>query len=122
VSIPTRIEKPAELRGKSIKYAEPIQAEWGRTYHQYLCLVFTDGTKALLGGELVGARWLTPDPDLAEMKKAPHFFTPDDLADKARKDAQRQLEYEHREEDRERREFERLAKRFAIPPSEKEED
>ena len=66
------------LEGKTIKSLEAIKGEYGRTYNQYICIICTCGTKVIIGG---GIAW-KPNPDIEDMKKAPNFYSAQDIADK----------------------------------------
>lgn len=76
---------PADFNGKTIAKLEVIKAEFGRTYQKYLCFTFTDGTRVMLAGDLYTH---SPDPEPSEMRKAPMFFTPEDIAAKVLRDEQ----------------------------------
>lgn len=76
--------KVADLVGKTIQSAEAIGAEFGRTYNAYLCLVFTDGERQIMGLLHKNLELYNPKPPLEEMQNAPNFFSPDDIADKMR--------------------------------------
>lgn len=74
-----------QLIGKTIKSIEVIKAEYGRTYDYYTCFVCTDGTKLMVYD---GCRKpFSPNLEIEEMKKAPNYFTVEDIAN-------RQLEIE----------------------------
>jgi hypothetical protein len=95
--------------GKTIASVEQIGAEYGRTYDYYTCLTFTDGTKQLIGGPLNPFK---PRPSVEEMKKAPLFFSAEEIADEVLR-----LEIIAREQrksylESRRREYEQLKKVF----------
>jgi hypothetical protein len=52
----------APMIGKTIRSAELIAAEYGRTYDRYLCLTFTDGTRLMLGTVVGGPEAVSPNP------------------------------------------------------------
>lgn len=88
--------KVQDMKNKTIQSIETIKAEYGRTYHQYLCIVFSDESKIMIAGD--DTPW-NPDPSIEEMKKAPLFFTPDDIANKVKLEEQAKrdrLRQEHR--------------------------
>lgn len=73
-----------QFAGKTISSVERIVAEYGRTYNHYLCFVFSDGSKSILYGD----EPYNPKPSLKEMRKAPNFYTPEDIADRVLRDEQ----------------------------------
>tara|TARA_Y100000034_G_C6832483_1_gene375907 strand:- start:112 stop:447 length:336 start_codon:yes stop_codon:yes gene_type:complete len=82
--------EPEDWVGKTIKSCEVIRAEHGRTYSSYLCVTFTDGSKHMIS--IFGfTRLYDARPPVEEMKKAPNFFSPDDIADEVKR-----LEVENR--------------------------
>lgn len=77
--------KVTELKhfiNRTIVGVEKIKAEYGRTYNWYLCFTFSDGGKIILYGGVP----INPKPDLEQMKKAPLFFSPEDIAAKVLED------------------------------------
>lgn len=100
------IEK--ELKGKTIQSCEVIHAEYGRTYDQYICLVFTDGSKLILTGS---TPW-EPDPPVDEMKKAPGYYSAVDIANKVERDENRRRARIAEDKRRDQQEYERLKKQF----------
>lgn len=70
------------LEGKTIVSVEIISAEYGCTYNNYTCFVCEDGTK-LLVFEGHSKPW-NPKPKPDEMKNAPKFYTPDDIANRVK--------------------------------------
>ncbi len=96
------------LEGKTIQSIEVISAEYGRTYNSYICVVCEDGTKIMLNDG--DSKPWNPKPKVDEMKKAPQFFTPDDIANRVR-----EIEIDNRQKQkdeiqRKTREYERLKK------------
>jgi hypothetical protein len=65
-----------DLVGRTIASVEVIQAEYVRTYNHYACITFTDGTRVIFSGGIA----YSPHPPLDEMRKAPKFFTPEEIA------------------------------------------
>lgn len=65
------------LAGKTIATVEDIEAEYGRTYKRYLCLTFTDGSRQVLASN---GEPYKPRPSVEEMKKAPRFFSVEEIA------------------------------------------
>jgi len=99
--------KLKDLIGKTVTNIEVLRAEYGRTYNNYLCFTCSDGTRVLLyGGEPYG-----PNPDLKEMRRV-KFFTPEEIAEKVKKEEIRRREKIAEREQLERREYERLKKKF----------
>lgn len=96
------------MEGKTIKSVEKINAEYGRTYDIYICIVFTDNTKTLIHGGLP----YDPKPTAKEMSNAPKFFTPDDIAKRVKEDEQKKRRLIEEREDREKREYEALKKKY----------
>lgn len=80
------MENTKEMIGKTIKSVEVIRAEYGRTYSHYTCIVFEDGSKIMLCDATIPYK---PNPDQEEMSKAPNYFTPDDIAERVKKDEER---------------------------------
>lgn len=100
----TEYEKLKEVFvGKTVQSLEYINIERNRAVmnSRYLCFVFTDGTKVMIQGGFM----YNPNPDIEEMKKAPMFFSAEDIADAVLReetkrrsrenDHKRQLEYEY---------------------------
>jgi len=100
----TEYEKLKEVFvGKTVQSLERINIEWARTTTNlhYLCFVFTDGTKVMIKGGFM----YKPNPDIEEMKKAPMFFSAEDIANAVLReenerrsrenDRKRQLEYQY---------------------------
>lgn len=98
------IEK--KLTGKTIESCEVIRAEFGRTYDQYICLVFTDGSKVMLYGS---EPW-QPEPPIDEMKKAPHYFSASDIAYKVERDEIKRRDRIAEDKRQKQREYEKLKK------------
>jgi hypothetical protein len=103
-------KSPNEIVGKTIASAVIIRAEWARTYDRYLCLTFTDGTKKLIG--VTGWDLHDPKPSIEEMKKAPDYFSPEDIAARVLADEKESRRRASDIERRERAEFERLQERY----------
>ena len=72
-------EEPYQISGKTIKSCERIGTEYGRTWSTYILLKFTDGTRQLIGGNF---NVHSPNPTIEEMRKAPKFFSEEDLIKK----------------------------------------
>jgi hypothetical protein len=96
------------LQGKRIESIEIIESECLRSYVQYLCIVCQDGTKLLLYGDTPAMA----DPDAEEMRKAPNFYTPEEIAEKVRREEYRKRNYQLDKEEKERREYDRLKAKF----------
>jgi len=79
-------KKPKELNGKTIETCEIIRSEFGRTCNSYLLIKFTDNTRQLIGIDAFD--FYSPDPDVEEMKKAPLFFSVEDICEKVKRDEQ----------------------------------
>ena len=100
------------LEGKTIQSIEVISAEYGRTYNSYVCVVCEDGTKIILADG--DSKPYEPKPKVDEMKKAPQFFTPDDIANRVR-----DIEIDNRqrvkqEQERKTREYNSLKKELGL--------
>ena len=102
------ITKIEELKGKTIRTVERIRGEWGRTYDNYVCITFTDGTRTILAAQFP----YNPDPTVEEMQKAPEFFSPTEIAAKVQRDEERRRSLIRDEKERRRREYEELKKQF----------
>ncbi len=98
--------KITELTGKTISSCELINAEFGRTYDKYLCIVCTDGSKIIIHA---GEPW-QPDPPIEEMKKAPNYFSASDIAYKVERDENLRRRRLQEDKERKQREFEKLKK------------
>jgi hypothetical protein len=99
-----------DITGKTIHAVEVIRTESWRTHDTYICITFTDTSKIML----CGVEPYEPNPDIDEMKKAPNYFSPQDIANKLlRLERERQLR-EKNELDRKTREFERLKQELSI--------
>ena len=70
-------KKPEELNGKTIVSCEIILSEHARTADNYLLLRFQNGKRQLLG--ITGFSFWEPEPTVEEMRKAPSFFTVEDI-------------------------------------------
>jgi nitrate reductase alpha subunit len=103
--------KIEDIKGKTIQSAEIIRAEYGRTYNHYICIVFTDESKIMIAGD--DAPW-NPDPEIEQMKKAPLFFTPDDIAEKVRYIEQEKRDRLKEEHKRKLDKFNELKKELGI--------
>jgi len=99
------------LPGKTIATTEVIKAEYGRTYRNYLCLTFTDGTRFMCG-YFSTPPCTRPRPPIEEMKKAPAYFTVEDIAEEACQTEKDRREHLRQQEERELREFKRLQKKY----------
>ena len=103
-----------DLVGKTIQSAEAIQAEFGRTYEAYLCLVFSDGTRGMIGVVGNGLDLYNPDPQVTEMMKAPKYFSPDDIADKVRENETKVRAARKEARARKMREYKTLQKELGL--------
>lgn len=103
-----KFKKLKEMEGKTIKSVEQIKAEYGRTFNAYICIVFTDDTKTLIHGGVPHQ----PNPIAEDMSKAPKFFTPDEIAERVKKDEQKKRRLTKEREDAERKEYERLKNKY----------
>lgn len=101
-----------DFNGKTISASELIQAEYGRTYDAYLCLVFTDGTKAMLGCVSHPINLYGPKPLIEEMKKAPSFFSPEDIAERVVIDERDRRQIITNQQQRDKNEYKRLKKKL----------
>lgn len=106
--------KAKDLVGKTIQSAELIGAEFGRTYNAYLCLVFTDGTKQMMGLLHKNFEIYNPKPPLEEMQKAPSFFSPNDIANEMRDIEQSKRDATKRLRERKVVEYEKLRKELGL--------
>ncbi len=100
------------LEGKTIQSIEVISAEFGRTYNSYTCIVCEDGTKIMLADG--DSKPYNPKLKIDEMKRAPNYFTPDDIANRVKA-----IEIDNRQrqkQDRERKthEYERLKRELKL--------
>lgn len=96
-----------ELEGKTIVNAEFIESETWAT-GKYIGLTFTDGRRLLI----LGSFPYNPDPNYEEMKDHPNFFSPDDMAEKVKRDEEKRIEWKNRKIEEERREYEKLKEKF----------
>lgn len=96
------------LIGKTIQSVEVIQAEYGRTYHQYTCFVCTDGTKLMVydGHDMPH----DPHPEVDEMRNAPNFYSPQDIADEVLRREQANRKRLANQRSQKEAEFDRLKK------------
>jgi len=101
--------KKNNLIGKTIESVEVIKAEYGRTYDYYSCIVFTDKSKALINGDMLSVPW-NPSPNIEEMKKAPNFFSAEDIANKVLKIEQERRKVKEKEKEEKERQLNRLKK------------
>lgn len=92
-----------QLIGKTISIVEVIKAEYGRTYSTYFCITCSDGTKLMLASAGSGTPW-NPNPAVEEMRKAPSFFSAEDIANevlimekKSRKEAANRIQRKRHE-------------------------
>lgn len=102
----------SECSGKTIESVHSCPAEYGRTFDAYTFVLFTDGTRSILGTR-PSLPW-EPRPSLGDLASlSPSVFTMDELADAKRsEDAQRTREAQDRE-NQERRQYEALKAKFA---------
>ncbi len=91
---------------RTVESLELINAEYGRTYREYLCFKFTDGEKIMLYGNIPYA----PKPTVEEMKRAPKFFTPEDISEKVLLDEREKRRMEEARLVKKRRDLEELKK------------
>lgn len=105
-------KEPQELNGKTIKTCEMIRAEHYRTYPQYLLLVFTDGTRHILGVDSFEP--YKPDPDAEEMKRAPSFFSKEEVAEKIERDERKRLARLEEQRRKKMQELRRLKKELGM--------
>lgn len=105
-----RLNSLREAIGKKLTSMEVISAEFGRTTNQYTCLIFDDTHKIIIEGH--GSYFPSPNPSIEEMKKAPNFFSAEDIANKVLKDEQKARQRKKEEEQKERAEYEALKKKF----------
>ena len=103
-------EKLLDCIGKTIKTVEIIGAEFGRTYYHYTCIVFEDGDKILLTHD--GREPYHPCIDPEEMKKAPNFFSVDDITNRVREIEEKRRRDNADYERRQKEEYEKLKKKF----------
>lgn len=104
------IKKLDEMVGRTVKTVEKIRAEYGRTYETYLLLTFTDGDRCMIGVPGGGGIPYDPNPPLEHMKHAPNYFTPEDMAERARKDAEIARRRKAESDRAKRQELEKLKK------------
>jgi hypothetical protein len=105
------MNKVNEIVGKTVKSVEVIRAEIGRMYNNYTCIVFTDGTKIMLPDFNVPWR---PYPSIEEMKKAPNYFSPQDIADEVLRRETNKRKQKADERKRKEKQLERLKKELEI--------
>lgn len=96
-----------DLIGKTILEICEIRAEPGRTYHSYMGVTCSDGTRVLIAF----IPPYKPDPTLEEMRKT-FFFTPEEICDKVMREEYKKRDHKRLEEEQARREYERLRERF----------
>lgn len=70
-----------ELKGETIRNIECIHSEFGRTYDNYLLITCESGKRVLIHGR----NPYESNPTLEEMRKTT-FFTPDEIAEKVRRE------------------------------------
>lgn len=95
-----------KLVGKTIQSIEFMPGEYGRTYKQYICIVCTDSTRIMFAGEEI----YNPRPNLKDMEGLTNFFTPEDIAKKAKENFEKKQQAEKDSIERKRREYESLKK------------
>jgi hypothetical protein len=100
------------LVGKTIQSIEIISAEYGRTYDSYTCFVCTDGTKIMLADG--DSKPYSPKPKVDEMKKAPQFFTPDNIANRVKEIEIDKRQKIKQEQERKTREYNSLKKELGL--------
>ena len=105
-----RLNSLREAVGKKLTSVEVIRAEFGRTNSQYTCLIFDDKYKIIVEGH--GSYFPSPKPPIEEMKKAPNFFSAEDIADAVLKEEQKVRQRKKEKEQMERAEYEALKKKF----------
>lgn len=102
----------SKLIGQRITSIEIIKAEYGRTYGNYLCIVTELGEKVMLYGGIP----YKPKPDPEEMKKAPNYFSVQDIANRVAEIEEKRRGNIKAEECRAREEYKRLKERFEVKP------
>ena len=98
-----------ELKGETIKNIEVMSAEHGRTYNTYLLITCESGKRVMIHG----GNPYSPDPRPEDMRKTT-FFTPDEIAEKVRVEEIWKRAKQKEEEERKRRQYERLKKELGI--------
>ena len=104
------MENIKELEGKTIRSIENIRAEYGRTVDNYICIVCSDGEKLLIGG---GTVW-KPRPTVDDMKKAPNFFTAEEISDRVLWDEKARRTRDRESKESRKRQYEKMKKEFEI--------
>lgn len=94
------------LIGEKIVSIEVIDSEFGRTYTYYWCIILENGEKVIIGGCVP----CNPTPDPEEMKKAPNYFSPEDIANRVMKIEKDKRNRLLEKSQTEKREYERLKK------------
>lgn len=94
------------FNGKTIKSAQMIKVEFGRTMDNYICFVFTDGSRFMISGGIP----YSPNPDIEEMKKAPDYFSAQEISQKVLSDENKRRERIENDLKQKRYELDRLKK------------
>ncbi len=113
-----------DLVGKTIASVEAVGAEFGRTFNSYVLVTTTDGDRAMLnsasyprdaGTSVYGkdTGWIAHRPPVEEMKKAPVFFTPEDIADRVLADERDERRRQERRREEKQRQLEQLQRELA---------
>jgi uncharacterized Fe-S cluster-containing radical SAM superfamily protein len=101
-----------QLEGKTIKSIEVVSAEYGRTYNFYTCFVCEDGTKILIADGC--SEPYSPNIQVEEMKKAPKYFSPEDIANRVLEIEKKQRQAQEDIRKRKLNEYRRLGKELGI--------
>ena len=104
-------KEPHQINGKTIESCESIGAEFGRTYSTYLLLKFTDGTRQLIGG---GFNAFSANPTIEEMRKAPKFFSEEDLIKKFGCDERKRRDRARERKSQAMAQYERLQRELGL--------
>lgn len=102
------IQKIEDIRGKTIEFIEDIQAEYGRTYRRYICIVFTDKTRVIL----IDGIPCNPKPPIEQMEKAPNFFSSKEIGERIDEIRYLEKKKSKRLEEDDRVRFNRLKDRY----------
>lgn len=106
-----------EIAGKTIESTEVVPALYGTTPDAVLLLRFTDGTRSAIlltgtGGSAITqyARMLDSD----SMRKAPRFFTEEEVAAEVVREMQSTKQREREARERKQRDLERLQRELGV--------
>jgi hypothetical protein len=71
------LKKFGDMVGRRVGSVEVIKPEFCRSYDQYVCIVFEDGERMIIAAVIP----YRPQPRPEEMRRAPLFFTEEEVAE-----------------------------------------